>query len=39
MKDAAPLAIYLKDYTAPAYFVDEVHLTFRLHPTQTRVIS
>ncbi|MGY9011968.1 MAG: aminopeptidase N [Rhodobacterales bacterium] len=39
MKDAAPQAIYLKDYTAPAYFVDEVHLTFRLHPTQTRVIS
>ncbi|MDG2404434.1 MAG: aminopeptidase N [Paracoccaceae bacterium] len=39
MKDAATKTIYLKDYTAPAYLVDKVHLTFRLHPTQTRVIS
>ncbi|MEO1641325.1 MAG: aminopeptidase N [Pseudomonadota bacterium] len=39
MKDAAPQTIYLSDYTAPAYLVDDVHLTFRLHPTKTRVIS
>ncbi|MGD1884489.1 MAG: aminopeptidase N [Paracoccaceae bacterium] len=39
MRDAAPKTIYLKDYTPPAYLVDEVHLTFKLHPTKTRVIS
>ncbi len=39
MKDAAPQTIYLKDYTPPAYLVDDVHLTFKLHPTKTRVIS
>ncbi|MEM6897216.1 MAG: aminopeptidase N, partial [Pseudomonadota bacterium] len=39
MRDAAPQTIYLKDYRAPAYWVDDVHLTFKLHPTQTRVIS
>ncbi|MEM1301237.1 MAG: aminopeptidase N [Pseudomonadota bacterium] len=43
MRDAAPQTppetIYLKDYRAPAYFVDQVDLTFRLHPTATRVIS
>ncbi len=31
--------IYLKDYTAPAYLVDTVHLTFKLSPKSTRVIS
>lgn len=31
--------IYLKDYTPPAYLVDEVHLCFTLHPTQTVVRS
>ncbi|WP_341365590.1 aminopeptidase N [Yoonia sp. BS5-3] len=39
MKDAAPQTIYLKDYTPPAYLVDEVHLTFKLHPTKTLVQS
>ncbi|MEM9031933.1 MAG: aminopeptidase N [Pseudomonadota bacterium] len=32
-------AVFLKDYTPPAYLVDAVHLTFRLHPSRTRVIS
>ncbi len=39
MKDAAPQPVYLSDYTPPAYLVDEVHLTFRLAPEKTRVIS
>ena len=39
MKDAAPQTIYLSDYTPPVYLIDSVHLTFRLHPTKTRVIS
>jgi len=43
MRDAAPQTptetIYLKDYRAPAYLVDQVDLTFRLHPTATRVLS
>ena len=32
-------AIRLSDYTPPAFLVDQVHLTFRLHPTKTRVLS
>ncbi|WP_323783624.1 aminopeptidase N [Thalassovita sp.] len=39
MKDAAPQTIYLKDYTPPSYLVDSVHLTFRLSPEHTRVVS
>ncbi|CUH66987.1 Aminopeptidase N [Thalassovita gelatinovora] len=39
MKDAAPQTIYLKDYTPPSYLVDSVHLTFRLSPEHTRVLS
>ncbi|MDR9483601.1 MAG: aminopeptidase N [Sediminimonas sp.] len=39
MKDAAPQTIYLSDYTPPAFLVDSVHLTFRLDPEKTRVIS
>ena len=39
MRDAAPQTIYLKDYTPPTYLVDSVELTFRLHPTATRVLS
>ncbi|MCK0148942.1 aminopeptidase N [Marivita sp. S6314] len=39
MKDAAPKTIYLKDYTPFGFVVDSVHLTFRLAPTSTRVIS
>ena len=31
--------IYLKDYRPPAYWVDEVHLTFRLAPSATEVVS
>jgi len=39
MRDAAPQTIYLSDYTPPAYLVDNVHLTFKLAPTSTRVVS
>lgn len=39
MKNPAPQTIYLSDYTSPAYLVDSVHLTFKLGPTDTRVIS
>ena len=39
MKDASPRSIYLADYTPPAFLVDEVHLTFRLAPETTRVLS
>ena len=39
MKDAQPQAIFLADYAPPAYLVDEVHLTFRLAPGATRVLS
>ncbi len=31
--------IHLKDYTPPAWLVQGVHLTFRLHPEKTRVLS
>ena len=34
-----PRTVYLKDYTPPAYLVDEVRLTFRLAPHATRVLS
>ena len=39
MRDAAPQAVYLADYTPPAYLVEAVHLTFRLAPEKTRVLS
>jgi aminopeptidase N len=39
MKDAPPQPIYLADYTPPAFLVDKVHLTFRLDPEKTRVLS
>ncbi|MFW8594777.1 aminopeptidase N [Cribrihabitans neustonicus] len=43
MKDAspatAPETFYLKDYTPFGYAVESVHLTFRLAPETTRVIS
>ncbi|MEM9437090.1 MAG: aminopeptidase N [Pseudomonadota bacterium] len=39
MRDATPQTIYLKDYREPAHWVDEVHLTFKLHPAKTRVLS
>ncbi|WP_306115307.1 MULTISPECIES: aminopeptidase N [unclassified Roseovarius] len=39
MRDASPQTIYLKDYNPFGYAIDEVELTFRLHPTKTRVLS
>ena len=39
MKDAAPAAIHLSDYAPPAWLVERVELTFRLHPTATRILS
>ncbi|WP_319824253.1 aminopeptidase N [Thalassovita sp.] len=39
MKDAAPQTIYLSDYTPFGYLIDAVSLTFKLHPTATRVLS
>jgi len=39
MRDAAPQTIYLKDYTPFGYLIDSVSLTFKLHPTETRVLS
>ncbi|MEL7257273.1 MAG: aminopeptidase N [Pseudomonadota bacterium] len=39
MKDAAPQTIYLKDYQPFGFEIDKVHLTFRLNPEKTRVIS
>ncbi len=39
MRDAAPQTIYLKDYTPFGYLIDGVSLTFKLHPTKTRVLS
>ncbi|MDF0599899.1 aminopeptidase N [Psychromarinibacter sp. C21-152] len=39
MKDSAPQAVFLSDYTPPAYLVDRVSLVFRLDPAATRVLS
>ncbi|MFX0545732.1 aminopeptidase N [Roseovarius sp. S1116L3] len=39
MQDAAPQTIHLSDYTPPNWLVTGVHLTFRLDPTRTRVLS
>ena len=39
MKDASPQPIYLADYTAPSFLIDTVDLSFRLHPTATRVTA
>ncbi|SPH21787.1 Aminopeptidase N [Ascidiaceihabitans donghaensis] len=39
MRDAAPQTIYLKDYTPFGFTVEEVHLTFDLAPSATRVTS
>ncbi|WP_136685544.1 aminopeptidase N [Falsirhodobacter xinxiangensis] len=33
------MTVRLADYTPPSHIVEHVDLTFRLHPTQTRVIS
>ncbi|PVA11321.1 aminopeptidase N [Pelagivirga sediminicola] len=39
MQDAAPQTVHLSDYTPPNWLVRDVHLTFRLDPTRTRVLS
>ena len=39
MRDASPQTIYLKDYTPFGFHVQEVHLTFDLAPSATRVTS
>ncbi|MGX9353724.1 aminopeptidase N [Roseobacteraceae bacterium S113] len=39
MRDAAPQTIYLRDYTPFPFEVQSVHLTFKLAPRATRVIS
>jgi aminopeptidase N len=39
MRDADSQAIHLDDYAPPAYLVEAVELTFRLHPRATRVVS
>ncbi len=39
MKDAAPQPVRLADYAPPNWLVDDVHLTFRLDPRATRVLS
>ncbi len=39
MSDTSSQTVYLRDYTVPPYLVESVDLTFRLHPTATRVLS
>ena len=39
MKDTAPQTIYLADYTAFGWLIEDVHLTFVLAPRATRVHS
>lgn len=39
MSDVTAQTFYLKDYTEFTHLIERVHLTFRLHPTATRVIS
>jgi len=39
MKNHPHPTIRLSDYRPPAWLVDSVHLTFQLHPTETKVIS
>ena len=39
MKDAAPSPVFLSDYAPFGYLVEDVHLTFRLDPQATHVIS
>ncbi|WP_372886652.1 aminopeptidase N, partial [Shimia sp.] len=39
MKDSSTETIWLKDYTPFGWTIEHVHLTFRLHPTATRVMS
>ncbi len=37
--EAAPTVINRADYTAPAYYIDTIDLTFDLDPAKTRVLS
>ncbi len=37
MRKETPKAIHLKDYLPTPYLINEVRLTFKLHPTETRV--
>ncbi|PVZ13651.1 MULTISPECIES: aminopeptidase N [unclassified Pseudomonas] len=37
MRTEQPRTIYLKNYTAPDYLIDETHLTFELHDDHTLV--
>ena len=39
MKEGQPQAVYLKDYTPPNYFIDQVHLEFELGEEATIVTS
>jgi len=39
MNAHSPHPTYMSDYSVPAWLVDSVHLTFRLDPEKTRVIS
>jgi aminopeptidase N len=39
VKDAAPQTIHLSDYKPFSHLIDSVHLTFRLDPNATRVLS
>ena len=39
MKDSTPSVIYLKEYTQPLFWIDDVHLVFELGEEQTSVCS
>ncbi|MEP6720691.1 MAG: M1 family aminopeptidase, partial [Variovorax sp.] len=39
LRDAQPVAVRREDYTAPAYWIDTVELTFDLDPAKTRVLN
>ena len=39
MSDTAPETVYLKNYRPPNWLVDDVHLTFKLHPQHTIIQS
>ncbi|SFD96007.1 aminopeptidase N [Paracidovorax konjaci] len=39
MREGQPVAIHRADYTAPAFWIDNVDLTFDLDPAKTRVLS
>ena len=39
MKPHSHEPVRLADYTPPPYLIDTVHLSFDLHPTETRVVS